>query len=49
MERGVLGINLKDRMQNEDLRSGIEDAAKAARRLIWKWEGHVARMDKNQK
>jgi hypothetical protein len=34
MEREVLGINLKDRMWNEELRgrSGIEDAAKAARR-----------------
>jgi hypothetical protein len=33
MERKVLGINLKDRMRNEELtrRSGIEDAAKAAR------------------
>jgi hypothetical protein len=30
MERKVLGINLKDRMWNEELRrrSGIEDAAK---------------------
>jgi hypothetical protein len=36
MERKVLGINLKDRMRNEELRSGIEDAAKAARRLKWR-------------
>jgi hypothetical protein len=47
MEKTVLGINLKDRMWNEELkrRSGIEDAAKAARRLKWRWGGHVARMD----
>jgi hypothetical protein len=34
MERKVLGISLKDKMRNEELRrrSGIEDAAKAARR-----------------
>jgi hypothetical protein len=47
MERKVLGINLKDRVRNEELRrrSGIEDAAKTARRLKWRWGGHVARMD----
>jgi hypothetical protein len=38
MERKVLGINLKDRMRNEELRrrSGIVDAAKAARRGKWR-------------
>jgi hypothetical protein len=46
MERKVSGINLKDRMRNEELRrSGIEDAVKAARRLKWRWGGHMARMD----
>jgi hypothetical protein len=50
MERKVLGINLKDRMRNEELRrrSGIEDAAKAARRQKWRWGGHVARMDQER-
>jgi hypothetical protein len=33
MERKVLGMNLKDRMRNEELRrSGIEDAAKCISR-----------------
>jgi hypothetical protein len=37
-------------MQNEELmrRSGIEDAAKAARRQKWRWGGHVARMDQER-
>jgi hypothetical protein len=50
MERKVLGINLKDRMCNEELnrRSGIEDEAKAARRLKWRWGGHVARMNQER-
>jgi hypothetical protein len=50
LERKVLGINLKDRMWNEELRrrSGMEDAAKAARRLKWRWGGHVARMDQER-
>jgi hypothetical protein len=50
MERKVLGISLKDRIRNEELRrrSGIENAAKAARRLKWRWGGHVARMDQER-
>jgi hypothetical protein len=49
MERKILGINLKDRMRNEELRrSGIEDAAKAAKTLKWRWGGHVARMDEER-
>jgi hypothetical protein len=49
MERKVLGINLKDRIRNEELRrSGIEDAAKAARRQKWRWGGHMARMDQER-
>jgi hypothetical protein len=37
-------------MRNEELRrrSGIEDAAKAARRQKWRWGGHVARMDQER-
>jgi hypothetical protein len=43
-------INLKARTRNEELRrrSGIEDAAKAARRQKWRWGGHVARMDQER-
>jgi hypothetical protein len=43
-------MNLKDRMRNEELkrRSGIEDAAKAARRGKWRWGGHVARLDQER-
>jgi hypothetical protein len=29
-------------------RSGIEDAAKAARRLKWRWGGHVVKMDQER-
>jgi hypothetical protein len=36
-------------MRNElRRRSGIEDAAKAARRLKWRRGGHVARMDQER-
>jgi hypothetical protein len=50
MEREVLGINLEDRMRNEELRrrSGIEDAAKAARRQKCRWGEHMARMDQER-
>jgi hypothetical protein len=49
MERKVSGINFKDRMRNKELRrSGIEDAAKEARRLKWCWGGHVARMNQER-
>jgi hypothetical protein len=50
MEIKLLGVNLKDRMWNKELRrrNGIEDAAKAARRLKWRWGGHVTRMDQER-
>lgn len=46
MERKILEIKLQDKVRNEELRlkSGIEMACKTARRLKWKWGGHVARL-----
>lgn len=45
MERSILGIKLKDRERNEDIRkkTGIRDALEHARRMKWKWAGHLAR------
>ncbi|KAG7305046.1 hypothetical protein JYU34_010502 [Plutella xylostella] len=45
MERSILGIRLKDKIRNEDIRerTGIKDALLHARRMKWKWAGHLAR------
>ena len=50
MERKLLGITLKDKMRNEELRrrSGMEDAATNARILKWRWGGHVARLHQDR-
>lgn len=46
MERSMLGVTLKDRIRNEDLRrrTGIIDVISAISKLKWNWAGHVARM-----
>ncbi|KAJ4444449.1 hypothetical protein ANN_06241 [Periplaneta americana] len=46
IERKILEIKLQDKVRNEELRlkSSIEMACKTARRLKWKWGGHVARL-----
>jgi hypothetical protein len=46
MERKILEIKMKDRIQNTELRrSGMEDADSRAHLTKWRWGGHVARMD----
>ncbi|KAJ4432629.1 hypothetical protein ANN_21252 [Periplaneta americana] len=42
----VLGISLKDRIRNEEVRrrSGVEDVVILANRTKWRWGGHVVRM-----
>ncbi|KAJ4433359.1 hypothetical protein ANN_15618 [Periplaneta americana] len=46
MERKILGISLKDRIRNEEVRrrSGVEDVVTLANRMKWRWGGHVVRM-----
>jgi hypothetical protein len=47
IERNILEIKMKDRIQNKELRrrSGMEDADSRAHCTKWRWGGHVARMD----
>jgi hypothetical protein len=47
MERKILGVSLKDRKENEEIRhrTGMRDILNTADRLKWKWGGHVARLD----
>jgi hypothetical protein len=51
VEREILEIKLKYRIQNTDLRrrrSGMEDADRRAHLTKWRWGGHVARMDQER-
>ncbi|KAJ4451705.1 hypothetical protein ANN_03175 [Periplaneta americana] len=45
MERKILGISLKDRIRNEEVRrrSGVEDVVTLAKRMKWRWGGRVIR------
>ena len=45
MERSMLGITLKDKIRNEDLRrkTKVKSIASVCCRLKWKWGGHVMR------
>ncbi|CAG9832295.1 unnamed protein product [Diabrotica balteata] len=45
MERAMLGISLRDRMRNIDIRqrTNITVVAERIARLQWQWVGHVAR------
>jgi hypothetical protein len=47
MERQMLGVSLRDRIRNEEIRSGtkVTDIANRTARLKWQWAGHVARQD----
>ncbi|CAG9837260.1 unnamed protein product [Diabrotica balteata] len=46
MERSMLGITLRDRITNEDIRrrTGVTDIIEKIARLKWRWAGHIARM-----
>jgi hypothetical protein len=50
MERKVLEIKMKDKIQNTELRrrSGMEDANSRAYLTKWHWGGHVARLDQER-
>lgn len=47
MERAMLGISLRDRQTNENIRAKtrVSDAVEQAARSKWRWAGHVARND----
>jgi hypothetical protein len=50
MERKILEIKTKDKIQNTELRrrSGMEDADSRAHLTKWRWGGHVARLDQER-
>ncbi|XP_045459984.1 uncharacterized protein LOC123689085 [Harmonia axyridis] len=45
MERSMLGISLRDRIRNEEIRrrTGVDDVLERVTRAKWRWAGHVAR------
>ena len=45
MERAMLGISLRDRIRNEEIRRRIKvlDIAQRISKLKWQWIGHIAR------
>lgn len=47
MERAMLGISLRDRVRNEEIRrrTKITDIIHRIAELKWRWTGHVARQD----
>ena len=47
MERAMLGISLRDRIKNEDVRqrTKVTDIGRRAAQLQWQWAGHICRRD----
>ncbi len=45
MERAMLGVSLRDRIKNEDVRkrTKVSDIAQRISKLKWQWAGHIAR------
>ncbi|KAI8441130.1 hypothetical protein MSG28_009382 [Choristoneura fumiferana] len=45
MERAMLGVSLRDRIRNEEIRrrTRVTDIAKRISSLKWQWAGHIAR------
>lgn len=50
MERAMLGITLRDRNRNEEIRqrTKVVDIIKRIAELKWQWVGHVARQDQTR-
>ncbi|KAL0819971.1 hypothetical protein ABMA28_007968 [Loxostege sticticalis] len=45
MERAMLGVSLRDRIRNEEIRrrTKVTDIARRIANLKWQWAGHIAR------
>ncbi|CAH2244650.1 jg3878 [Pararge aegeria aegeria] len=45
MERGMLGVSLRDQIRNEEIRTRtrVSDIAQRVAKLKWQWAGHIAR------
>ncbi|XP_072938941.1 uncharacterized protein [Epargyreus clarus] len=50
MERAMLGISLRDRIRNEEIRrrTKVTDIALKIRKLKWQWAGHIVRRTDNR-
>ncbi|CAK1604107.1 unnamed protein product [Parnassius mnemosyne] len=50
MERAMLGVSLRDKLRNEDIRSRtrVTDIAQRISKLKWQWAGHIARRTDNR-
>jgi hypothetical protein len=46
MERAMLGVSLRDRIRNDEIRkrTKVTDIARRIADLKWQWAGHIARM-----
>ncbi len=47
MERAMLGVSLRDRIRNEEIRrrTKVTDIARRIAKTKWQWAGHIARRD----
>ena len=45
MERVMLGVSLREKIRNEEIRkrTGVMDVVERVLRLKWQWAGHIAR------
>jgi hypothetical protein len=45
MERAMLGVSLRDRIRNDEIRkiTKVTDIARQNEDLKWQWAGHIAR------
>lgn len=50
MERAMLGVSLRDRIRNEEIRrrTKVTDIARKISNLKWQWAGHIARRTDNR-
>ncbi|CAH2105633.1 unnamed protein product [Euphydryas editha] len=50
MERAMLGISLRDRIRNDEIRrrTKVADIAQWICKLKWQWPGHIARRTDGQ-
>lgn len=46
MERSMIGLTLRDRVRNEEIRrrTGVDDIIQRITKQKWRWAGHIARM-----
>lgn len=50
MERAMLGISIRDRIRNEEIRrrTKVTDVIRYMAEMKWRWAGHVARQDNSR-